>query len=139
MLGDHAGVDAAAHVPERGDAQEARRDRRDEIVEHAIGHGLVECTLVAERVHVEFQALEFDIAPVGHEFQDEAAEIRLPGDRAKAGEFRDLDAHQVVARGAGIGKGGELGGSGFFHLLSGAWRRARSRCPGRGRPIDDSL
>ena len=37
MLGNHVGVNAAAHVPAGGDAGEAWRDGGDDLVQHVVG------------------------------------------------------------------------------------------------------
>ena len=97
VLDHHVGVDAAAHVPARGDADEARRDRLDDVVEHGVGHLLVERAFVAVAPEVQLQALQLDAQLVGHDVDREVREVRLPGQRAQAGELGQLEADQVVA------------------------------------------
>jgi hypothetical protein len=56
MLGNHVGVNPAAHVPAGGDAGEAWRDGGDDLVQHVVGDLLVEGADVAEAPHEHFSA-----------------------------------------------------------------------------------
>jgi hypothetical protein len=60
VFGDDIGEDAAAHEELGGQAHEARFGGLDQVVEDAVGDGLVETAFVAERPDVELEALEFD-------------------------------------------------------------------------------
>ena len=97
VFGDHIGENAAAHVELGGEAHEARLGRGDQVVEDAVGDVLVEVAFLAERPHVELQALQFDALLVGDVVEDQRREIRLAGFGAQAGEFRDLHMDMVVA------------------------------------------
>jgi hypothetical protein len=97
MLGHHAGVDAAAHVPVGADAGITRGGGLDDVVEDRVGHLFVERAFVAVAPHVHLQALQFHAELVGHDLDRELGEIGLAGERAQAGEFGDLEADQVVA------------------------------------------
>ena len=77
MLGHHVGVDAAAHIPLRGHADEARRDRLDDVVEHRVGDLLVERAFVAVAPEVQLQALQLDAEFVGHDVDAEVREVGL--------------------------------------------------------------
>ncbi len=57
VLRDDGGVDAAAHVELGADAHEPGVHGRHQVVEDAIGNGLVEGSLVAEGPDVELQRL----------------------------------------------------------------------------------
>ena len=48
VLGDHVGIDATAHVELGSQPHEAGRGCGHQVIEDAIGHGLVKCALVAE-------------------------------------------------------------------------------------------
>src|SRR5262249_11160600 len=87
VLGDDVGVDAAAHVPYTGQAHAARPGRGDQVVEDAVGHGLVEGALVAVAPDVELERLELDAGLVRHVLQVQGGEVGLAGHGADTGEL----------------------------------------------------
>src|SRR5262249_26825959 len=87
-----------------------------EIVEYAVGHGLVEGPGVAEGPDVELQALQLDAQPVRHVVENERREVRLARLRAQTGEFRYFHVYPVVPRGLRIGEGGEPPARFCWHL-----------------------
>src|ERR1035441_4861748 len=109
-LGDHLSRDAAAHMEVRAQPHEARRHRAREMVDDLVGHGLVERAAVAKRPDIELEGLELNAEPVGHIFELEGREIRLPGARTQAGEFRNADPDGVVGLGGRIGESLDLAG-----------------------------
>src|SRR5579863_488653 len=103
-LDDNRGMDSAAHIEACAEAQEARVQRRVEMVGNLVGHGLMERAALAERPDVQLQRLELHAQLVGHVLDIERGEVRLPGARAQAGELGDLHANRVVARGRRVGE-----------------------------------
>ncbi len=74
----------------------ARRGRRDEIVQDAVGHVLVKRALVPIGPDVELDGFELDEKLVGHVSDANGGEVRLARAGAEAGELRDLEAHLVI-------------------------------------------
>ena len=105
MLGDHRGEDAAAHVELRGEAHEPRLRRGDQIVQNAVGHIFVEMTLIAERPHVKFKALQFHALLIRNVIKDQGGKIGLTGFGAEAGELGNLHMDMVIALRVRIGEG----------------------------------
>ncbi len=87
-----------------GQAHETGLGGGDQVVQHAVGHVLVEMPFVAERPDIQLQALQFHAFLVGDVIQDQGGEIRLAGLGAQAGEFRDFHVDVVIALGLRIGK-----------------------------------
>src|SRR5882724_8154551 len=54
-LGDNGGMDSAAHVEARGEPQEARPERRLQMIGDLVGHGLVVGAAITKRPDVELQ------------------------------------------------------------------------------------
>src|SRR3954466_10500995 len=102
------------------DAGAARPHRRHQVVQDAIGDGLVKRPLVAIRPQVELPGLELHAERVGDVFDAQGGEVRLPRLRAQAGELRRLEADLVVPLGLGVGKGLE----GLAGLRRHGWFRA---------------
>src|SRR5580704_1226671 len=107
-LRDNGGVDAAAHIEARTQTQEARVQRAIEMIGDLVGDRFVEGAAIAERPDIKLERFELDAQLVGHVFEIERREIRLPGARAQAGEFRNLHANRVVGASVRIGKSLEL-------------------------------
>lgn len=116
VFGDDVGEDAAADVELGGEAHESRLGRGDQVVEDAVGDVLVEVAFLAERPHVELQALQLDALLVGDVVEDQRGEIRLAGLGAQAGEFRDLHVDMVVAARVRIGEGFQRFGGFRAHI-----------------------
>ncbi len=76
VLGDNRGPDAAADIEAAAQAHEARAAGGYEVVEDAIGHVLVEMTLVAERPDIELECLELEAEPIGDVLEFQRREIR---------------------------------------------------------------
>jgi hypothetical protein len=137
----HVGADAAAHVPVGVDADEARRNGLDQVVDDGVGHLLVERAFVAKAPEVLLQALGLDAEAVGHDLDPEVREVGLAGQRAQAGELGHVEADHVVARrlrvreglqllaGARTGRhGGRQAGGGVLRgMAAGAWAQRRGR------------
>src|SRR5690242_19967099 len=87
------------------DTSAARAHRRHQVVQDAIGDGLVKRPLVTIRPEVELPRLELHAERVGDVFDAQGGEVRLAGLRAQAGELRGLEADLVVPLGLGVGKG----------------------------------
>src|SRR5580704_17584446 len=115
-LRDNGGVDAAAHVEARRQAQKARRDCGLQMIGDLIGDRLVEGAAIAERPDVELQRLQLHALRIRDVLQLESRKVRLAGARAQAGEFRDLHADGVVARDLRIRKGLQLMGGRCRHI-----------------------
>ena len=69
---------------------------RDEVVEDAVRDRLVERALVAEAPDVQLQRLQLDAGAVGHVFEVQGREVRLPGLRAQAGELGKTHADGII-------------------------------------------
>src|SRR5882762_4140778 len=109
-LGDNGGMDSAAHVEARGEPQEARPERRLQMIGDLVGNGLVVGAAITKRPDVELQGFELHAQPVGHVLEVERCEVRLPGAWTQAGELGDLHADGVVTIGGRVGEGLELRG-----------------------------
>ena len=127
MLGDDVGEDAAAHEEFGGDAHEARLQFGDEVVEDAVGDGLVETALVTERPDVELEALQFDAFRFGNVIEQDGGEIRLAGFRAQAGEFRNFHVDVEITLRCGVGEG--------FEGLAGLGAHGRAETKKKGKVI----
>src|SRR5690606_39011417 len=88
VLGDDRGMDAATHVELGRQAHEARRGGAGQVVEDLVGDRLVEAAAVAEGPEVQLQRFQLDAQRIGHVFELQRGEVRLPGLRAQAGELR---------------------------------------------------
>src|SRR6478609_2383911 len=116
VLGNHAGVDAATHAEARLELHVARLRRGRQVVEDAVGDGLVESAFVAERPDVELERFQLNALAIGNVVEHQRGEVGLPGHRAQAGELRDLHVDPVVAPRRRIGEGFEtLAGTFFLH------------------------
>ena len=73
------------------DLNSQRIARGDKIVEDHIDNVFVKDLYVAERIDVEFQALEFDAAFVGNVFELDDSEVGEIRERANGGELRHLE------------------------------------------------
>ncbi len=98
MLGDNGGKNTAADEKTGGQPHEARRGSRNQIIEYAIGHRFMKCTLIAVRPDIQFEAFQLYTLVIGDVIEKQRCEIGLPGFRAKAGEFRDLHLNQKIPR-----------------------------------------
>jgi uncharacterized repeat protein (TIGR01451 family) len=105
VFGHHIGEDAAAHVELGGQPHEARIGGPHQIVEDAVGDVLVEVAFLAERPHVQLEALQFDAALVRDVVQIQGGEVRLAGLRAQAGEFGDFHVDVVIPIRLGVVEG----------------------------------
>ncbi len=105
------GVESAAGGPFGGDGHGAGMEDGDEIIEDAIGDGLIKDALVAEGLEVELVGFKFDAELVGDVGELDGAEVGLAGDGADGGEFRRDVEDGVVARDADWGRlrGGRWG------------------------------
>ncbi len=104
VLGHHVGGDAAAHIPFRGDADEARVGGADQVVDDVVGDLLVERAFVAVAPEVQLQALELHAQLVGDHVDREMGEVRLAGQRAVASELGHQELDEVVALGRRVGE-----------------------------------
>ena len=104
VFGHDVGEDAAAHVELGGEAHETGLGGGNQVVQHAVGHILMEMPFVAESPDVQLQALQLHAFFVGDVIQDQGGEIRLAGLGAQAGEFRDFHVDVVVAPGLRVGE-----------------------------------
>jgi len=98
----HIGGDPAAHEPLGIDLQIPGIQQRDEVVQDPVGHLLVEGALVAEGPEVQLQGLQLHTRLVGNIADLEMREVRLPGQRAQACEFRAVEYDLIVPLGLGI-------------------------------------
>ncbi len=105
MFGHDGRENAAADVELRAQAHESRPRGSRQFVEHAVGDGLVERALVAVGPDVEFEVFQFQALALRDVVQHQVRKIRLAGQGAKAGKFRNLHMDQVVAAGTGIVEG----------------------------------
>src|SRR5688500_14306888 len=121
VLGDDGREDAAAHVPAGGEPHEARLRGGHQVVQDAVGDGLVEGALVAVRPDVELEALQLDAGLLRDVVEGEDREVRLAGLGAQAGEFRDRHVDQEIAARLRVGEGLEIL-AGLGH-----WRRGPFR------------
>src|SRR5947209_5569519 len=135
VTGAHDRLDVAADVEVAFDLDFHGVARRDEVFEDDVDDMLVENLHVAERVDVKFQALEFDAALRRDVLDAKGREVREVGERADAGELRQLEADAYLTARIFIGEGVERV---EVHLL--ARRRAyveallvRGRRAGLGR------
>ena len=106
---DHA-ADAASAAPVGDDLQPGGVHGSREIIADTVGDGLVVNALVSEALQVDLEALELDtlsgLVPCpGLKSDGDRAEVRVPGDRADAGELlSDVFNHerQIAGRGEGF-------------------------------------
>src|SRR5438874_13018207 len=87
ILVEHVDRDAAARVPIAGDAQPARRRRRDQPARDLQCAVLVEGGVVAEGTEEQLQGLAFEDHRIGHVIDHEMRKIGVAGDREQAGEL----------------------------------------------------
>src|SRR5688572_32867568 len=97
VLGNDARVNPAAYVEARLELQVARLERAHQVVEDAVGHGLVERAFVAIRPNIKLERFQLHAQAIGNVVEHQRGEIRLTGHRAEAGERRDLHVDPVVA------------------------------------------
>ena len=107
MFGHDSGENAAADVELRTQAHEPRPRGGGQFVKYAVGDRLVERALVAVGPDVEFEVFQFQALALGNIVQHQVRKIRLAGQGAKAGKFRNLHMDQVVASGTGIVEGAQ--------------------------------
>jgi hypothetical protein len=112
MFGNDVRVNPAAHIPAPGDSHVARFDRLREHVANIVSDLFMKGTDVAKTPHIDFQRFELDTTFVGDVINRDVREIGLPGERAMAGELRNLNVDQIVAIGVGVLEGVELCGRG---------------------------
>src|SRR5262249_17296515 len=117
------GLDTAAHPEVAYDLDPARCRHRDEVVEDAVRHVLVEGALVAIGPDVELDALELDQALVRHVAHADGREVGLACPGAEAGELGNLESDLVVAIRMRIGH--------HLQLLARAARHEASLLPRR--------
>ena len=79
-----------------------------QIVEDPIGDVLVEDSLVAEGLEIQFQALQFHAGLIGHVAEREGAEVWLAGLRADRGELWTDMLNGVITARELVGKGLKL-------------------------------
>src|SRR5688572_5486612 len=123
VIGEDAGVDAAADVEVALDPQPLGRHRGDQVVEDLLGDRLVEGADVAEAPEVELQRLELNALLVGDVAKLDGREVGLAGLRADAAELGAVDRDEEVPARAGTGEGLEVARRAGGHpALSGSLR-----------------
>ena len=118
MFRNHAGKDAAANIEFCGQAHESGLRGRNKVIKNAVGHGLMESTLVAIGPDIQFEAFELDAPLVCDVIEVERGKIRLAGLRAQAGKLRNLHANQKIALRIRIREGFETGVGFLRHLFA---------------------
>ncbi len=109
MLRHHVGINPATNVPARRYASESGRNCGDDLVQHVIGHFFVKSADVAEAPHVHLERLELDAKRIGDVLNGEVREVGLTGERAVAGELRNLDVDQVIPTWMRVGESVQRG------------------------------
>ena len=104
MLDHDIGENAAAHIPFGGQAREAGGGGGDNVVKNGVAHFFMERALVTVAPCIQLQALELDALFVRYIVEQHGGEIGLPGERAQAGEFRNLHVDVKVPLGRRIRK-----------------------------------
>lgn len=105
MFSHHIGEDAATHVELAGQAHEAGVRGPHQVIQDAVGDGLMEMSLVPEGPDVELQALQLHAARVRNVVQEQGGKVRLAGLGAQTGEFRDLYMNMVIPARLGVVEG----------------------------------
>ena len=72
------------------------------MLQNTVGDGLVEGSHLPIGVDVELQGLQFYASRVGNIFEIKGGKIRLPGFRAQAGEFGNIDPNRIISCRAGV-------------------------------------
>ena len=90
MLGTNGCIDAATNPPAGFKTHEAGVHRLNEIIQNAVGDIFVKVSFIAVAPHVELQGLKLEILFVGNVVKYERGEVRLPGQRTKAGELEEF-------------------------------------------------
>ena len=78
------------------DAQPFRLEQRDKLLADRHRAIFVERAVIAEAVQIKLQRLGFHEPGLRHVVDNQRGEIRLPGDRAHHGEFREGEARHVI-------------------------------------------
>ena len=107
-LPEHVDRHAAARIPVAADAQVFRLEQRIEPLADPHRAVLVKGALVAEAGEIELERLRLDQPAARHVVDHQMGEIRLAGDRAKAGEFRRGEAGDIIRVAMRIGHAVEL-------------------------------
>lgn len=97
MLGDHRGVDSSAYIEPTLDAHETGAACADQIVQNAVGHGFMKCSLVAEGSDIKFERFQFDTRLVRKILDENRGEVRLPGLRAQARKLWNFYMNCVIS------------------------------------------
>ena len=87
---------AAARGEETGDLDVFRVHQADQVLHDFVHAVFVEIAVVPETEKIEFQALALDHPAVRDIADADFSKIRLPGNRAKAGEFRAIETYPVI-------------------------------------------
>src|SRR5581483_1764277 len=107
VASDDHGVDPATDVEVADDLATARAQGRDQVVEDAVGDGLVERALVPVAPQIELEALQLYALPVRNIDDADGGEVRLAGHRTHAGELGTVEADFVIAARTWIREGRE--------------------------------
>ena len=97
MFDANISKDTAAHEKFGGQAQKARINGRDEIVQNLVGHRFMKTAFVAESPDVKLQTFEFDAEFVWNIVKRQRGKVGLTGDRAQAGKFGDFHMNLKIA------------------------------------------
>ena len=95
MAHPHHGVDIAAGVEIGFQLHPDRIRCHHQVIQDAVGHLFMGDRLVAVTVHIEFDCLELHHPGPGLVDQTEHRKIGVTGERALAGEFRQLNRHLI--------------------------------------------
>ena len=99
---DH-GMDTPTYEPVRGHRQTTRRDDSNQVIEHPIGHVLVESALVAKAPQIELQRLELHEQFVRYIGDADGGEVGLPRQRTETRELRGVTGDDVVTARVRVG------------------------------------
>ena len=131
LRGDRGG-DAAARGEVADHGHPPGPAGRHQVVEDAVGRGLVEDPLVAEPQQVVLQRLQLEAGRVGHVADADRAEVGQPGLRTHRRELRADDRDLVVPLGPRVGERLERRRRRHAPMLaSGARQEAREAGPAR--------
>ena len=89
-------MDSATHEKIPFDFHPARAAGLHQILQNFIRHGFVKSPFIAVTPKVKFQALQLHAKFVWNIKNPDDRKIRLPGLRAKAGEFRTLKMNLII-------------------------------------------
>ena len=113
--------DAAARVPEAGDAEPFGFGFRDEAFGDRHSAVFMKGSVIAERREIELERFAFDEGGFGDVIDDEKGEIRLARDRAERSEFRAREADDVIRAAVRVFDcfdDGFAGRSGYFGFVA---------------------